>query len=50
MRDLSRRGPLEEAAGVTLGDTLRILPLDVTSDESVAQCLGQLPGGTVDVL
>ncbi|XP_050176377.1 retinol dehydrogenase 8 [Myiozetetes cayanensis] len=48
MRDLSRRGPLEEAAGETLGVTLRILRLDVTSDSSVAECLGVL--GALDVL
>ncbi|KAL9820490.1 retinol dehydrogenase 8-like, partial [Geothlypis trichas] len=50
MRDLSRRGPLEAAAGATLGDTLRILRLDVTSDSSVAECLEGVPGGRVDVV
>ncbi|XP_039242837.1 retinol dehydrogenase 8-like [Pipra filicauda] len=50
MRDLSRRGPLEAAAGETLGETLRILRLDVTSDSSVAECLGGVPGGRVDVV
>ncbi|XP_068034044.1 LOW QUALITY PROTEIN: retinol dehydrogenase 8-like, partial [Anomalospiza imberbis] len=50
MRDLSRRGPLEAAAGATLGDTLRILRLDVTSDSSVAECLREIPGGRVDVV
>ncbi|XP_050840088.1 retinol dehydrogenase 8 isoform X1 [Serinus canaria] len=50
MRDLSRRGALEAAAGATLGDTLRILRLDVTSDSSVAECLGQVPDGRVDVV
>ncbi|XP_066426597.1 retinol dehydrogenase 8 [Molothrus aeneus] len=50
MRDLSRRGPLEAAAGATLGDTLRILRLDVTSDSSVAECLQGVPGGRVDVV
>ncbi|XP_074386209.1 retinol dehydrogenase 8 [Zonotrichia albicollis] len=50
MRDLSRRGPLEAAAGAALGDTLRILRLDVTSDSSVAECLQQIPGGRVDVV
>ncbi|KAM4880198.1 retinol dehydrogenase 8 [Sylvia borin] len=50
MRDLSRRGALEAAAGATLGDTLKILRLDVTSDASVAECLGEVPGGRVDVV
>ncbi|KAM5238287.1 retinol dehydrogenase 8 [Ctenodactylus gundi] len=50
MRDLGKRGPLEAAAGDMLGRTLTVAQLDVCSDESVAQCLGCVPGGEVDVL
>nr|XP_041567668.1 retinol dehydrogenase 8 isoform X1 [Taeniopygia guttata] len=50
MRDLSRRGPLESAAGSLLGDTLLLLPLDVTSATSVAECLRLVPDGRVDVV
>uniref|UniRef100_A0A8C4NFY4 Retinol dehydrogenase 8a n=1 Tax=Eptatretus burgeri TaxID=7764 RepID=A0A8C4NFY4_EPTBU len=50
MRDVSRRGKLEEAAGSTMGDTLSVLPLDVTSDQSVAACFDAIPNHRVDVL
>ncbi|KAI6059990.1 retinol dehydrogenase 8 [Aix galericulata] len=50
MRDLSKKGKLEEAAGPALGKTLSIQRLDVCSDGSVAECLSSVPGGRVDVL
>lgn len=50
MRDLSKKGKLEEAAGPALGTTLSIQRLDVCSDSSVAECLSSVPGGRVDVL
>ncbi|XP_036048318.1 retinol dehydrogenase 8 [Onychomys torridus] len=50
MRDLGKKGPLEEAAGEALGKTLSVAQLDVCSDESVANCLSHIEGGRVDVL
>lgn len=50
MRDLLQQGPLEVAAGATLGDSLWILWLNVTSKSSVAERLGGLPGGCVDIM
>ncbi|XP_004595551.2 retinol dehydrogenase 8 [Ochotona princeps] len=50
MRDLGKKGALEEAAGDALGKTLTVASLDVCSDESVGQCLSCIPGGDVDVL
>ncbi|XP_025718915.1 retinol dehydrogenase 8 [Callorhinus ursinus] len=50
MRDLGKKGTLEEAAGDALGQTLTVAQLDVCSDESVAQCLSCIQGGEVDVL
>ncbi|XP_075402716.1 retinol dehydrogenase 8 [Tenrec ecaudatus] len=50
MRDLGKKGMLEDAAGETLGKTLTVAQLDVCSDESVAQCLSSIQGGQVDVL
>ncbi|XP_055975673.1 retinol dehydrogenase 8 [Sorex fumeus] len=50
MRDLGKKGALEAAAGDALGCTLTVAQLDVCSDESVAQCLSDIPGGDVDVL
>ncbi|NXN94151.1 RDH8 dehydrogenase, partial [Rhinopomastus cyanomelas] len=50
MRDLRKKEALEGAAGPALGTTLSIRQLDVCSEDSVAQCLGDLPGGRVDVL
>uniref|UniRef100_A0A8B9QQ23 Retinol dehydrogenase 8 n=1 Tax=Apteryx owenii TaxID=8824 RepID=A0A8B9QQ23_APTOW len=50
MRDLRKKEKLEEAAGPALGQTLSIQHLDVCSDSSVAECVGSIPGGRVDVL
>ncbi|NXJ40147.1 RDH8 dehydrogenase, partial [Ciconia maguari] len=50
MRDLRKKEKLEEAAGSALGKTLSIQRLDVCSDSSVAECMGNIPGGRVDVL
>ncbi|XP_025944499.1 retinol dehydrogenase 8 [Apteryx rowi] len=50
MRDLRKKEKLEEAAGPALGRTLSIQHLDVCSDSSVAECVGSIPGGRVDVL
>ncbi|XP_078285440.1 retinol dehydrogenase 8a [Rhinoraja longicauda] len=50
MRNLSRKGKLEEAAGERLNDTLHVQQLDVCSDESVIECLNSLQGERVDIL
>ncbi|NXK82684.1 RDH8 dehydrogenase, partial [Amazona guildingii] len=50
MRDLRKKTDLEHAAGSALGQTLCIQRLDVCSDRSVAECMGSIPGGRVDVL
>ncbi|NXC75431.1 RDH8 dehydrogenase, partial [Anhinga anhinga] len=50
MRDLRKKEKLEKAAGPALGKTLSIQRLDVCSDSSVAECMGSIPGGRVDVL
>ncbi|KAG3280376.1 retinol dehydrogenase 8 (all-trans) [Ictidomys tridecemlineatus] len=50
MRDLRKKEMLEAAAGDALGKTLTVAQLDVCNDESVAQCLGGIQGGEVDVL
>ncbi|XP_069783415.1 retinol dehydrogenase 8a [Narcine bancroftii] len=50
MRDLIRKGKLEEAAGETLNKTLHIQQLDVCSEESVTDCLSSVQGGRVDIL
>ncbi|KAM4643789.1 retinol dehydrogenase 8 [Amazona ochrocephala] len=50
MRDLRKKTELEHAAGSALGQTLCIQRLDVCSDRSVAECMGSIPGGRVDVL
>nr|XP_033781565.1 retinol dehydrogenase 8 [Geotrypetes seraphini] len=50
MRDLGKKGPLEEAAGVCLGSTLTVAQLDICSDESVARCLSAVLQGRVDVV
>ncbi|NXT33281.1 RDH8 dehydrogenase, partial [Pelecanoides urinatrix] len=50
MRDLRKKEKLEEAAGSALGKTLSVQRLDVCSDSSVAECMGNIPGGRVDVL
>ncbi|XP_072925207.1 retinol dehydrogenase 8a isoform X2 [Hemitrygon akajei] len=48
MRNLGRKGKLEEAAGERLNETLHIQQLDVCSDQSVADCLNNV--GRVDIL
>ncbi|XP_051848126.1 retinol dehydrogenase 8-like [Antechinus flavipes] len=50
MRDLNCRGPLEEAAGSALGQTLEIGQLDVCDEGSITRCLNKLPGQYVDIL
>ncbi|XP_006631542.2 retinol dehydrogenase 8a [Lepisosteus oculatus] len=50
MRDLRKKGRLEEEAGDTLNKTLTIRALDVCSDESVTQCLDGIQDRRVDVL
>ncbi|XP_054859766.1 retinol dehydrogenase 8 [Eublepharis macularius] len=50
MRDLRKKDKLEEAAGDTLNKTLTIQRLDVCSDESVAECMSNLPEKRLDVL
>ncbi|KAM6307848.1 retinol dehydrogenase 8 [Podargus strigoides] len=50
MRDLGKKEKLEAAAGEALGKTLSVQRLDVRSDASVAECMGTIPGGRVDVL
>ncbi|XP_007910403.2 retinol dehydrogenase 8-like [Callorhinchus milii] len=50
MRNLSKKGKLEEAAGATLNKTLHIAQLDVCYDESVTQCLSSIQAGRVDIV
>ncbi|XP_029946393.1 retinol dehydrogenase 8 [Salarias fasciatus] len=50
MRDLTKRGPLEEAAGETLNKTLEIKELDACSEASIKDCVSSLPDRRVDVL
>ncbi|XP_044526562.1 retinol dehydrogenase 8-like isoform X2 [Gracilinanus agilis] len=50
MRDMAKKGPLEEKAGETLEQTLQIRPLDVTCEDSVRQCVAAIPDQRVDVL
>lgn len=50
MRDLMQQGPLEAAARATLGDSLWILWLNITSNSSMAESLGGHPGGCVDIM
>ncbi|XP_072847370.2 retinol dehydrogenase 8 [Pogona vitticeps] len=50
MRDLRKKDKLEAAAGDTLNKTLTIQRLDVCSDESVTECMNNLPGKQLDVL
>ncbi|XP_043940801.1 retinol dehydrogenase 8-like isoform X2 [Protopterus annectens] len=50
MRNLSKKDQLEEAAGSTLGDTLEIKQLDVCSEESVKDCVNNIPNRKIDVL
>ncbi|XP_027706975.1 retinol dehydrogenase 8-like [Vombatus ursinus] len=50
MRDMAKKGPLEEKAGETLEKTLQIRPLDVTCEDSVRQCVAAIPDQRVDIL
>uniref|UniRef100_A0ACB8EM77 Retinol dehydrogenase 8 n=1 Tax=Sphaerodactylus townsendi TaxID=933632 RepID=A0ACB8EM77_9SAUR len=50
MRDLRKKDKLEEAAGDALNKTLTIQRLDVCSDDSVAECMSNLPEKRLDVL
>lgn len=50
LRDLMQQGPLEAAARATLGDSLWILWLNITSNSSMAESLGGHPGGCVDIM
>ncbi|XP_007489095.1 retinol dehydrogenase 8-like [Monodelphis domestica] len=50
MRDMAKKGPLEEKAGETLEQTLQIRPLDVTCEDSIRQCVAAIPDQRVDVL
>ncbi|XP_020496520.2 retinol dehydrogenase 8 [Labrus bergylta] len=50
MRDLSKRGPLEKAAGVSLNKTLEIKQLDACCEASIRECVDSLPDRRVDVL
>ncbi|CAN9505587.1 unnamed protein product [Ophioblennius macclurei] len=50
MRDLRKRGPLEEAAGETLNKTLEIKELDACSEASIKDCVSSLPDRRVDVI
>lgn len=50
MRNVSRGGPLVEAAGRTLGRTLEIKQLDVCDENSIKACVDSLPERRVDIL
>ncbi|KAG7237146.1 hypothetical protein INR49_032758, partial [Caranx melampygus] len=50
MRNLSKGGPLVEAAGRTLGRTLEIKQLDVCDENSIKACVDSLPERRVDIL
>ncbi|XP_074512475.1 retinol dehydrogenase 8 isoform X2 [Sebastes fasciatus] len=50
MRDLGKRGPLEEAAGDSLNKTLEIKQLDACCEASIRECVDSLPDRRVDVL
>ncbi|XP_041813548.1 retinol dehydrogenase 8 [Chelmon rostratus] len=50
MRDLTKRGPLEEAAGDSLNKTLEIKELDACCEASIRECVNSLPDRRVDVL
>uniref|UniRef100_A0A3Q3G667 Zmp:0000001048 n=1 Tax=Labrus bergylta TaxID=56723 RepID=A0A3Q3G667_9LABR len=50
MRDLSKRGPLEKAAGDSLNKTLEIKQLDACCEASIRECVDSLPDRRVDVL
>ncbi|XP_076607706.1 retinol dehydrogenase 8 [Chaetodon auriga] len=50
MRDLTKRGPLEKAAGDSLNKTLEIKELDACCEASIRECVDSLPDRRVDVL
>ncbi|XP_063819601.1 retinol dehydrogenase 8-like [Pseudophryne corroboree] len=50
MRNLSKRKPLEEAAGDTLHRTLEIKELDVQSEQSIRECVDSIPQRHIDIL
>ncbi|XP_022595184.1 retinol dehydrogenase 8-like isoform X1 [Seriola dumerili] len=50
MRDLGKRGPLEQAAGDSLNKTLEIKQLDACCEESIRECVNSLPDRRVDIL
>uniref|UniRef100_A0A3P9K264 Uncharacterized protein n=1 Tax=Oryzias latipes TaxID=8090 RepID=A0A3P9K264_ORYLA len=50
MRDLGKRGPLEEAAGDSLNKTLEIKELDACCEDSIKECVNSLSNRRVDVL
>uniref|UniRef100_UPI00398F7859 retinol dehydrogenase 8-like n=1 Tax=Pristiophorus japonicus TaxID=55135 RepID=UPI00398F7859 len=50
MRNLGKRGALEEATGGRHGDTLQIQQLDVCDDESLRQCMDSIPNQHIDIL
>nr|XP_046270699.1 retinol dehydrogenase 8 isoform X1 [Scatophagus argus] len=50
MRDLTKRGPLEKAAGDSLNKTLEIKELDACCEVSIRECVNSLPDRRVDVL
>ncbi|XP_074059814.1 retinol dehydrogenase 8-like [Macrotis lagotis] len=50
MRDMAKKGTLEEKAGETLEKTLQIRPLDVTCGDSIRQCVAAMPDQRVDIL
>uniref|UniRef100_A0A8C5QVD6 Retinol dehydrogenase 8 n=1 Tax=Leptobrachium leishanense TaxID=445787 RepID=A0A8C5QVD6_9ANUR len=50
MRNLAKRGALEEAGRNALETTLEIKELDVCSDGSIRECLDSIPDRHVDIL
>ncbi|NXC22754.1 RDH8 dehydrogenase, partial [Corythaeola cristata] len=50
MRNLSKKEPLEEAAGHRLGKTLEIKQLDVCDEQSIKTCVNSIPDRRIDVL
>uniref|UniRef100_H3B1X8 Retinol dehydrogenase n=1 Tax=Latimeria chalumnae TaxID=7897 RepID=H3B1X8_LATCH len=50
MRNLSKRGKLEDAAGEALNTTLEIKQLDVCDEQSIRQCIDSIPDRHIDIL
>ncbi|XP_058234120.1 retinol dehydrogenase 8 [Hemibagrus wyckioides] len=50
MRDLGKRAALETAAGETLGRSLEIHQLDVCCEDSIRECVNNVPDGCLDIL